>query len=161
MLTLAKSRAPQVKCSGTQPCTLCSESGRLCEFDINNRGRRGPRPRQPAAQAEKVIRPLAPRRPSPEHALVAPVNAVPGAATKPGWRPPEVQETEDTGMRISDDSDDDDDESGGSEDEDSMPDPSLWKPVLEKLTHSDDSILKAYVDDGEFWPIFCYIRHRR
>lgn len=91
---------------------------------------------------------------------VAPVIPLPGVAAEPAWRPPELQAAGENGLQISDGSDEDDDESGGSGDEGSMPDPSMWKPGLEKLIYGENSISDTYVDNGKRWPTFCCLRHR-
>ncbi|KAJ9149912.1 hypothetical protein NKR23_g4132 [Pleurostoma richardsiae] len=57
-------RKRRVKCSGREPCDLCSVSGRACTFDEKGRGRRGPRRRQPAEKATRDLAPAPPRNAS-------------------------------------------------------------------------------------------------
>ncbi|KAB5563511.1 hypothetical protein GE09DRAFT_785696 [Coniochaeta sp. 2T2.1] len=132
-------RKRRVKCSGTEPCALCSESGRQCEFDSKNRARRGPRPRQTASQTQRIIHPLAPR-----------------ITAGPVWHPPEEQTERVVSDRGNDDEDelagfdgddagynDDNDDGESTDGEDDVPDPLVWRPGLEDLLSRNDAITKS------------------
>ncbi|KAK7428034.1 hypothetical protein QQZ08_005466 [Neonectria magnoliae] len=132
-------RRRRVKCSGTQPCTFCSDSGRQCAFDSKNRGRRGPRPRQPVSQTPRVTQQLAPRRPSQsstattyiesafeppvEIVIETPCEASIQVSTEPVWLPPELPRVEELDKS-------DDETAVGSDD---VNDSAEWRPMLEKI----------------------------
>ncbi|KAF7558188.1 hypothetical protein G7Z17_g125 [Cylindrodendrum hubeiense] len=154
----------KVKCSGTQPCTFCSESGKQCAFDSKNRGRRGPRPRQPANHVPRVTQQLAPRRPSLEStstayieasveapieapvdiAITPPIEATIQVSVEPVWMPSDLPRVEEI--------DKSDDESAVEGDD--VPDPAEWKPILEQLL-APTSITDTYEKEDEYqWPMY-------
>ncbi|KAJ5170426.1 uncharacterized protein N7500_003209 [Penicillium coprophilum] len=152
-------RKRRVKCSGSQPCTLCSESGRHCEFDSKNRGRRGPRPRR-TVQSQRIIHQLAARIPSSEQVAV-PSNQ--NIAADILWHPQEeMQDVEETERCVTDDNCDGEEEENGDEEEEDDDDddddhlaldPSVWKPGLEDLIYGNDTISRMY---DKTMPVFLY-----
>ncbi|OQE39049.1 hypothetical protein PENCOP_c007G01356 [Penicillium coprophilum] len=136
-------RKRRVKCSGSQPCTLCSESGRHCEFDSKSRGRRGPRPRR-TVQSQRIIHQLAARIPSSEQVAVS---SHPNNAADILWHPQEeMQDVEEAERCVTDDNCDGEEEENEEEDDDDDDhlalDPSVWKPGLEDLIYSNGIISK-------------------
>ncbi|KAH6887464.1 hypothetical protein B0T10DRAFT_71539 [Thelonectria olida] len=137
-------RKRRVKCSGTQPCAFCSESGRQCAFDSKNRGRRGPRPRQSANQAPKVTHQLAPRRPSKESTTAHYAETVIEVAIEPTievqiptetvWIPPSLSNLEELDQV---DKSDDENDAGR---EDGL-DSEAWKAALEQLLSPEQTEL--------------------
>ncbi|KAH7123275.1 C6 transcription factor [Dactylonectria estremocensis] len=141
-----------------KPCTFCSESGRQCAFDSKSRGRRGPRPRQPASQAPRVTQPLAPRRPSieststayiepsievlaeaPVDIIIAPViESTIQVSVEPVWNPSQLPRVEEM---------DKSDEESAVEGDDAL-DPTEWKPILEQLLSPTSQILQRTITRG-------------
>ncbi|KAJ5373924.1 transcriptional regulatory protein STB4 [Penicillium concentricum] len=108
-------RKRRVKCSGSQPCTLCSESGRQCEFDSKNRGRRGPRPRR-TVQPQRIVHQLAARIPSSRQVTVS---SHPQTEVDLVWHPQnEMQDVEGTERCVTDDGDDEEEEEEEEDDDD-------------------------------------------
>ncbi|KAH7131119.1 C6 transcription factor [Dactylonectria macrodidyma] len=116
-----------------KPCTFCSESGRQCAFDSKSRGRRGPRPRQPASQVPRVTQPLAPRRPSIESTSTTYIEP----SIEPVWVPSELPRVEEIEKS---------DEESAVEGDDT-PDSAEWKPILEQLL-SPASITDTTISRG-------------
>ncbi|KAF1732155.1 Filamentous growth regulator 27 [Beauveria bassiana] len=139
-------RKRRVKCSGSQPCTLCSESGRCCEFDNGSRSRRGPKPRQAArqTQTQRILRPLVPRFPSYDQEDAQPASIE--VEDEPSWATREMQAADEPlNLIVDDDSEgeighDGNDDCGSSTDGSSTPDPLQWKSGLECIFFEDDSI---------------------
>ncbi|PHH69637.1 hypothetical protein CDD82_7624 [Ophiocordyceps australis] len=106
-------RKRRIKCTGTQPCKNCADSGRQCAFDGKNRSRRGPRPRKISSQAARqtaarqtmAAQTMAPKTMAPKTAVVVPAD--------------------------SDDSDDDDES-----DDDFIAQTVQWQPMLKELFFS-------------------------
>ncbi|KAJ5498164.1 fungal-specific transcription factor domain-containing protein [Penicillium expansum] len=138
-LACGSCRKRRVKCSGSQPCTLCSESGRQCEFDSKNRARRGPRPRR-NAPPQRIIHQLAARIPSIEQVTVSPQPQI--SADLVWHAQQEMQDAEETERCVTEDDGDDEDDDDDEDNDDFAPDPSVWKPGLEDLIYSNDTISK-------------------
>ncbi|KGO73525.1 Protein of unknown function DUF3468 [Penicillium expansum] len=138
-LACGSCRKRRVKCSGSQPCTLCSESGRQCEFDSKNRARRGPRPRR-NAPPQRIIHQLAARIPSIEQVTLSPQPQI--SADLVWHAQQEKQDAEEIERCVTEDDGDDEDDDDDEDNDDFAPDPSLWKPGLEDLIYSNDTISK-------------------
>ncbi|PQK12787.1 hypothetical protein BB8028_0003g14020 [Beauveria bassiana] len=139
-------RKRRVKCSGSQPCTLCSESGRCCEFDNGSRSRRGPKPRQAArqTQTQRTLRPLVPRFPSYDQEDAQPASIE--VEDEPSWATREMQAADEPpSLTVDDDSEGEvghngNNDRGSSPDGSPTPDPLQWKSGLECIFFEDDSI---------------------
>ncbi|KAB5580364.1 hypothetical protein GE09DRAFT_435504 [Coniochaeta sp. 2T2.1] len=143
-------RKRRVKCSGTEPCALCSESGRQCEFDSKNRARRGPRPRQTASQTQRIIHPLAPRitagtvwHPPEEREIRVAAEHTERVVSDHGNNDNETTNREGEDDLTGFDGDDDNEDGDSADGEDDVPDPLVWRPGLEDLLSRNNSISKS------------------